>query len=936
MIDQTQKKGQFGEIFLTNDDLDGGIEQLKHFRGKLVNSACGGFKKLFIIEDSQNEGIVSTLHAPQNDQYQYTYTDQDPQTYKPLDQIFQEFNGNGNIRKIVCGIQHTVILTEDKKVFTYGVGEYGSLGHGGVLFQEIPRQILKFQDKKIVQIACGEYHTLALSEINDLYAWGRGFEGQLGIDQTTASCPKLINSFFQKQVYEPSEDLNNKNDLGKTYEQKIGIKKIACGSNHSMALNTDGELYIWGEAKLGQCGTGKKPMLPKPVKVDFNPDHTEVMNQNKVKINPLSTQPQGKYNIIEISGGFGHTAIVTENGELYTWGFNIKGQLGLGDRKTRYYPVKCQIDLLGNQLPSFKSVSCGYNTTFAVDENGKLWSFGGGNLGQRNNTITDLPKMISENTQNRRFTEICATQNAAVFFAPMRIMSVRPNYGPSSGKTLITLIGTGFANTNKQKLKFVFGEHSLEVPLNYDPQTESFNCQTPRFEDASDVKIEWPISCELYVTLDGNSYQQCEQNYLIYSSRISVSSIEPKCAKISGGTKMNLAISIDELTASYLKQLIVGFQKKPAKSKDASTIIDAQSKEDKTVNPMDISLNDPELEKDNMISVYGEYSDGQITCTIPKLDDFKGQSGNQNLLYVIDVSLNGQQFTGQPNSFRFYDIQIKKVFPNKVPFEGGATVTVQGEGLFDNVNKKMIFETEFGTRLIDLVWEKQTKSFTFIAPPISWLVGGQEPTEEMIQQIAQKGVDVKISLNQVEWIDVGKFYYINPQIEGFKPYKMAKDLNQEQQQQKLTQTEPLQDPFEGLGPGDDKKRNEIQKQLDEEIHEINNLFKKAGDYLLIVGQNFIQDTDEIQVQYLYGNNITTGKAYYKNDQQIAIQIPEIEGVPLGIEEIQIELSFNGQQFTDCKKSFRYLAFDKYMTQQEKDKFENEQLKQLKAPPKKKK
>lgn len=63
-IDQTKKQGNFGEIFISNDDVEGGLEQLKHFRGKLINGACGGFKKMFIIEDDLNEGIVSTLHAP--------------------------------------------------------------------------------------------------------------------------------------------------------------------------------------------------------------------------------------------------------------------------------------------------------------------------------------------------------------------------------------------------------------------------------------------------------------------------------------------------------------------------------------------------------------------------------------------------------------------------------------------------------------------------------------------------------------------------------------------------------------------------------------------------------------------------------------------------------------------------------------------------------
>lgn len=84
---------------------------------------------------------------------------------------------------MISGKKHTVFLTgiypsfnctvkplhppfiseEDGKVFTYGIGEYGSLGHGGVLQCEVPKSIIKLAHKKIIQIACGEFHTLALT-----------------------------------------------------------------------------------------------------------------------------------------------------------------------------------------------------------------------------------------------------------------------------------------------------------------------------------------------------------------------------------------------------------------------------------------------------------------------------------------------------------------------------------------------------------------------------------------------------------------------------------------------------------------------------------------------------------------------------------------------------------------------------------------------------
>jgi len=82
-----------------------------------------------------------------------------------------------------------------------------------------------------------------------------------------------------------------------------------------------------------------------------------------------------------VAGGYGHTVAITEGGELYAWGFNLKGQLGIGDNKSKYYPTKLYRDILGNELPLFKNVACGYNNTFAIDRNGTIWSWGGGNIG---------------------------------------------------------------------------------------------------------------------------------------------------------------------------------------------------------------------------------------------------------------------------------------------------------------------------------------------------------------------------------------------------------------------------------------------------------------------------------------------------------------------------------------------------------------------------
>lgn len=114
-------------------------------------------------------------------------------------------------------------------------------------------------------------------------------------------------------------------------------------------------------------------------------------------------------------------------------------------------------DLLGNELPRFWKACCGYFTTYAIDVEGRLWSWGGGNLGIKGDNMCDLPRRVV--VSDRKFTEILANGEAAAFFAGMRIMSLRPNYGPSSGGTLMTLIGAGFCDTGRQSVRFSFGSH---------------------------------------------------------------------------------------------------------------------------------------------------------------------------------------------------------------------------------------------------------------------------------------------------------------------------------------------------------------------------------------------------------------------------------------------------------------------------------------------
>ena len=82
---------------------------------------------------------------------------------------------------MACGAEHTVCLTEDGGVFSFGSGQYGQLGHGSKSDEQNPRQIIELMGTEVSQIACGKKHTLAFVPTRGrVYAFGLGGSGQLG------------------------------------------------------------------------------------------------------------------------------------------------------------------------------------------------------------------------------------------------------------------------------------------------------------------------------------------------------------------------------------------------------------------------------------------------------------------------------------------------------------------------------------------------------------------------------------------------------------------------------------------------------------------------------------------------------------------------------------------------------------------------------------
>ena len=187
----------------------------------------------------------------------------------------------------------SAILDEEKITSIFGQGNNvnGQLGIGNYISIDIPVRINSLKQLKITQIACGVGHTIALTDNNLIYAWGRFYKPENKKDKIMSTSgdyayPTLIESLSNESII-----------------------KIAAGNNHSMAITELGELYTWGEGIYGQLGHGINNNEQYPKKVEYFCN---------------------KFKIIDCKGGATHTVALTEEGYLFGWGQNDKNQLNFG------------------------------------------------------------------------------------------------------------------------------------------------------------------------------------------------------------------------------------------------------------------------------------------------------------------------------------------------------------------------------------------------------------------------------------------------------------------------------------------------------------------------------------------------------------------------------------------------------------------------------
>ncbi|KFO13698.1 X-linked retinitis pigmentosa GTPase regulator, partial [Balearica regulorum gibbericeps] len=275
----------------------------------------------------------------------------------------------------VCGRNHTLVYTEKGNVYAAGGNSEGQLGLGDTEERTTFHLISFFTNQhKIKQLAAGSYTSAAVTEDGQLFVWGDNSEGQIGLaDEACVSVPCQVN-------------------VGKP------VSSVSCGYYHSAFITGDGELYTFGEPENGKLG-----LLP------------EQLKNNRV--------PQPVLGIVEkvnkVACGGEHTVVLTET-DVYTFGLGQYGQLGHG---TFIFETSVPKSVKHLRRHKICNITCGENHTAVIAENGLMFTFGDGRhgklgLGEENFTNQFDPTLCYNFLRFTVLLVACGGCHMLVFAAP--------------------------------------------------------------------------------------------------------------------------------------------------------------------------------------------------------------------------------------------------------------------------------------------------------------------------------------------------------------------------------------------------------------------------------------------------------------------------------------------------------------------------------------
>lgn len=228
-------------------------------------------------------------------------------------------------QKISSGAYHTIAISSDGKLWSWGYNNSGQLGDGTIIDKNAAIQI--GTDTDWVSIGAGYYHSFGIKSNGTLWAWGHNYYGQLG----NGSNGNGTNLLLPTQI---GTDTN--------------WAKVVCGEYFTLAVKTNGTLWATGKNTNGQLGINN------------------LVDQNTFQQVGTDTDWD------KIACGRSHSLALKTNGILYLWGANGSGQLGFTHTVDRRVPT------VYGSFVSFREIAGGVSSSIAIKSDGKMFRAGYG------------------------------------------------------------------------------------------------------------------------------------------------------------------------------------------------------------------------------------------------------------------------------------------------------------------------------------------------------------------------------------------------------------------------------------------------------------------------------------------------------------------------------------------------------------------------------
>jgi alpha-tubulin suppressor-like RCC1 family protein len=219
--------------------------------------------------------------------------------------------------------QNTFFLSASGELYVTGHNEYGQLGIGNTIHQSVPQRFPTPGNNRVISISSGTRHSAIVTVEGKLYGFGHNDKRQI---TSNTSQEKIVSPYYIQH-----------------HERFIAV---SCGNNHTLVLTNKNEVYSIGSNDFGQLGCGPR------ANAGFN----------KVDL------PERAVSIV---AGHDHSCAITESGKLFVWGCGTSGQLGLEHSQNINRPE----EFTGIQDRIVK-VACGYMHTAIISDKGDLYVFG--------------------------------------------------------------------------------------------------------------------------------------------------------------------------------------------------------------------------------------------------------------------------------------------------------------------------------------------------------------------------------------------------------------------------------------------------------------------------------------------------------------------------------------------------------------------------------